>query len=148
MDKQIKTINNKKYYLIGIDNYGDKNYLKEASWDCDWYWGFGYITDAKKDSKFFYHFDSIIKESKSEPIETFRSKFPETPLTDKEIWQLYELMKSFYIIREYSDLCKLGGSHYTKNPVKDILCDESEYDKINKIKLPKLFEAVYKLLSD
>ena len=57
-------------------------------------------------------------------------------------------MSSFYTIRKYSDLCKLGRSHYTDNPAKDTLFDESEYDKINKIKLPKIFDKIYKILSD
>lgn len=148
MDKQVKKVNNKRCYLIGVDNYGDKHYLREASWNCDWYWGFGYITDGKKDSKFFYHFENLIKEADSEPVENFREKFPETPLSNDEIWKLYELMSSFYTIRKYSDLCKLGRSHYADNPAKDTLFDESEYDKINKIKLPKIFDEIYKLLSE
>ena len=55
-------------------------------------------------------------------------------------------MKTFYTLRAYSDMCHLGGSHYTENPCKNVLQNEEHYNHINKIVLPKLFKNVYKLL--
>ena len=31
------------HYLLGIDSVGIKHYVEAPSWDCGWYWGFGYI---------------------------------------------------------------------------------------------------------
>jgi hypothetical protein len=33
----------KDIYLIGKDKSGTNYWLESPSWDCDWYWGFGYI---------------------------------------------------------------------------------------------------------
>lgn len=33
----------KNVYLIGINTEGEKVFLEEPSWDCGWYWGFGYL---------------------------------------------------------------------------------------------------------
>ena len=33
----------REIYLIGIDTDGQKVFLEEPSWDCGWYWGFGYL---------------------------------------------------------------------------------------------------------
>ena len=33
----------KNIYLIGINSEGEKVFLEQASWDCGWYWGFGYL---------------------------------------------------------------------------------------------------------
>ena len=34
---------NKDIYLLGSDSDGIKYWLEAPSWDCDRYWGFGYV---------------------------------------------------------------------------------------------------------
>lgn len=48
--KQPPTIkqNLNKLWYLGKDQYDTRYYLSAPRWDCDWYWGFGYITS--KDS--------------------------------------------------------------------------------------------------
>lgn len=43
MEKKVITWHGKEYYLLGKDSEGINYYLKEASWDYDWHWGFGYV---------------------------------------------------------------------------------------------------------
>ena len=31
------------FYLLGRDEEGINYWLEEPSWDCGWYWGFGYV---------------------------------------------------------------------------------------------------------
>ena len=45
--KETKKVFNKNNYLLGKRN-GVKIWLVEASWDCGWYWGFGYIEEYNK----------------------------------------------------------------------------------------------------
>ena len=33
----------KDAYLLGKDDQGIQYWLESPSWDCDWYWGFGYV---------------------------------------------------------------------------------------------------------
>ena len=43
MKKEKRKAFGKKIYLLGKDAEGVKYWLEEASWDCNWYYGFGYI---------------------------------------------------------------------------------------------------------
>jgi len=43
MKKRISEAFGKKVYLLGKDDEGTLYWLEAPSWDCGWYWGFGYI---------------------------------------------------------------------------------------------------------
>lgn len=141
MEKTIINYNGKKGFLLGEYN-GEKLYLLEASWDCNWYWGFGYIETKsshshynnfvwhEKDGKFIYHINDI-KDFKS-------------VLSDNEAWQLSDLMKTFYTLKATAELYHIGNSHFTKTSVN--LKNIKKEKNINKKELPKIFEAIYNLL--
>ncbi len=148
----------KDIYLLGTDNNMTAYWLVEPSWDCDWYWGFGYIEsytnngnpERAKDIDYHGHFDSLkqIGNQRVNMYDGFKHMFVETPLTDGEIWKLCELMQSYYVAREYSDFLNRGGAHYTENPCKETIKNQQEYDRINKVVLPEIFRAVKELLED
>lgn len=152
MNKEIKTIGKEKHYLLGIrDN--QRYYLQEASWDCGWYWGLGYVESyagkgtSDKSWRSHQHFDGMFLKPGGY-VEGFRNFFDETvDLTDKEIWKLLELMKSAYTARHYSDMLHIGGAHYTLNPCKETIQDEAEYKRINEVVIPALMKEVYKILT-
>ena len=79
-------------------------------------------------------------------FDKFKNFFVKTPFSDREIWQICELMKSFYICREYSDTINRGGAHYTTNPAADIIKTETEYRRINDTVIPAIAENLYKIL--
>lgn len=155
MKKQKSFAFGKDVYLLGKDADGVYYWLESAKWDCGWYWGFGYIetyTNNKnpnlaKDIKSHQHFDSLFFRA-GNGYDAFKKFFVETTLTEKETWQLLEMMKTFYILREYSDTLNRGGAHYTANPLKEIIQNNDEYERINKIVLPELFNKIYELLED
>lgn len=143
----MKKSKNHMGYLLGEDVDGIKHYLQPASWDCDWYWGFGYIT-----SKYSWlHFDTLFLNNGGY-VDGFRKFFAKSPLTDKEVWILLGYMKEFYVLKEYAELLKYGN-HITSS-AKHILITQfeqdnlKEYKRINEIILPALFEKIYKLLED
>ena len=121
-------------YLLGVDRYGTEHYLQPASWDCDWYWGFGYIVSENS----LLHFDTLFLNN-NEVVDGFRKFFVDTPLTYTEIWELYGYMKEFYVMKEYAELLKHGN--YITSSAKHILDIQfkqdnlKEYERINKINL-------------
>ena len=156
MKKKVITFKGTKYYLIGQDKNGENVYLNAASWDCEWYYGFGYITtftnnrnpELSRDINSHSHFDyQVLKDAKLNGFDKFNQEFTTTVLSRPETWTFIELMKTFYTLRNYSDTLYNGGSHYTNNPCSDIIKNEDEYNRINKIVLPAIFEEIYKLLS-
>ena len=156
MKKQNFEWHGKKYFLLGTDKNGIKYYLQEAQWDCGWYWGGGYIETfsnnrcpkISKDIASHQHFDGLFFGKNKNGYDMFKDFFDATPFDNSEIWTIIELMKTFYIMRHYSDTIYRGGSYYTSNPVADIIKNDTEYDRINKTVIPAINEAIEKLLSE
>ena len=66
----------------------------------------------------------------------------EKPLTDDEIWELVDYMKTFYTLRETAELFKHGYSWQTGRAKIDQLQNEEQYDLINKVLLPEVFKRI------
>lgn len=154
MKKQVINWHGKKYYLLGIDKAGCKHYLEEGTWDCGWYWGFGYVEsftnnknpEKSKDINSHMHFDGLFLKGCG-CIDKWREFFKDGVLDIQELWTLLELMKSFYTAKEWSGVCYMGGSHYTTNPCQGLLKFNEEYNRINKVIIPSIMNEVYKLLT-
>ena len=154
MEKRKSHAFGKDVYLLGKDKKGTLYWLQEAKWDCDWYWGLGYVqtyTNNKNPNKStdinsHQHFNYLFFNGPSHGFDNFKKYFIETPFNDSEIWKIMEIMRTLYTLREYSDTLHRGGSHYTSNPCKDIIKNEDEYKRINEVLIPSLLKEVYKLL--
>ena len=151
--EKLKTIKfGKNVYLLGKRKEDEKKvYLVAPSWDCNWYWGFGYVqTYGKKDLCDHLHFDGLFL--KETIFDSFKEHFIETTLNDNEIWQLLGYMKEFYVMEKYAELLQYGN-HITSR-AKNILCEKNqesnkqEIERINKTLLPELFEKIDKLLTE
>ena len=145
----------KKQNLLGQKD-GIYYWLEEATWDCEWYWGLGYVetfTNNKnphlaRDINSHSHFDGMFFKSNKNGYDSFKEFFDETVLSDEELWTLVECMKSLYTLSEYAELLHRGGSHYTSNPCSELIMNNDEYERINQELIPALLNQVYELLSD
>ena len=154
MEKEKRSAFGKEIYLLGSDENGTKYWLEEASWDCDWYWGFGYIEtytnnncpERSRDINSHEHYDTKILKN-GVCTDDFKKIFKNTPLNNNEIWKLNELMETFYTLKKTSALYYRGSSNITKNDLSSSIKNDDEYKRINKEIMPKLFEEVYKILS-
>ena len=67
MKKQKNHAFGKDIYLLGKDNGDTLYWLEAGSWDCKWYWGFGYVEtytnnnhpSRSRDISSHQHFDSL-----------------------------------------------------------------------------------------
>lgn len=100
----------KEVYLLGSDSDGVKYWLEAPSWDCGWYWGFGYIETYTNNTN----------PSRSRRVEShqhatdFYSKWcneilKEKTFSDDEKWALCELFKNFYTLRNLAETQKHEG---------------------------------------
>ena len=160
----------KKVYLLGIDKDGYGVWLQEPSWDCEWYWGFGYIErytnkmhpELARDIDSHTHWDSgIVGEHEYYDTESQTWKKTEynhhlndnttlkaTTLTDNESWKLAELMKTYYSLRESASVFGKGGSNVSSSEIEqDIVKRVKWATEINEVILPKLFKEIDKLLT-
>lgn len=154
MEKRKSTAFGKTIFLLGKDNNDTNYWIESASWDCSWYWGFGYVETytnnsnpaRSKDINSHQHFDSLFFKGNKCGFDSFKELLVETPFTDSEIWKICELMKSFYIARSYSDMLHCGGAHYTTNPARDVIKSEDEYERINNCVIPEIINELYLIL--
>ena len=148
LKKEIKNKNGKNYYLLGVKD-NQKYWLCEGSFDCGWYWGVGYVQVFSHNYtilELHTHFDSLFFNKRQFSGDVFKGYFDEITLSDSEVYKLMELMQTIYTLREYSDTIHRGGAHITSNPVSDLIKNDEEYNRINKVLIPTLLEEVYKLL--
>ena len=159
MKKQTSQAFGKKIYLLAKEKDGTLLWLEEGNWDCDWYWGFGYVgsytnnknPDKAKDINSRSHYSGYcLKKGENGNYICILKDNPEieeTVLTDAEEWKLSDLMKSFYSLRDVAEIYHQGNSHYTSDVGVDLKNQEA-YDRINKVEIPEIMKAVYSLLSE
>ena len=153
MKKKISYAFGKEIYLLGKDENGTLYWLEEPSWDCGWYWGFGYIetyTNNKnphlaRDINSHQHWQGLILNNKNNSYDNFKNLFVETPLSDNEIWELCDYMKTFYSLKEVAGLFNHGYSYYTEKAKIDDLKNQEQEDLVNKTWLPEVFKRIKKI---
>ena len=157
MKKQTTIAFNKKIYLLGADAEGTKYWLEAPSWDCDWYWGFGYVEtytnnnypNRSRDINSHQHFDSLfLNDSKVNAFNAFKEFFKETTLNDKEIWLLIDYMYSFYALKRAAGILSMGYSHMTEKAKLSEVQSTETSKEINEKILPAIFKQIDILLSD
>ena len=139
----MKTLSNyPKTIFIGKNNK-ENIYLSAPSWDCGWYWGFGYLGN----NDCHYHIDGLERGENINMFEAFKKHFGKSLIVrDSQLWVLCELFKTFYTLKETAEVLERGGSHFTNNPCKDLIINKDEVKRINDVVLPQIFEEIYKIL--
>ena len=146
----------KRIYLLGKNKYGEYLWLEEGKWDCDWYWGFGYVKSytnnrnpsRARDITCHTHIDSLIfKKVENNYLGHLneQSNLEETTLTETESWEFSDLMQSFYTLKKTAALYHQGNSHLTSSHHLS-LKNQDAYNRINKIEIPQIMKQIYQIL--
>ena len=125
--KQKSNAFNKDIYLIGKDKDGVKYWLEAPSWDCGYYWGFGYVEtytnnnnpSKAKDITSHQHLDSLIK----------YGKFPFEEMT-------IDLERMEYLIS------KINGFYSRKKTLEIIDKNSYEYKYLNSYSIPLVITSI------
>lgn len=159
-------MNTEDYYLIGKDNEGNRVWLEKPSWDCGWYWGFGYLQTMQgnrepskaRDIASHTHWDSRVAESHKNAYDWFIETFGEPTkaakgtrmcrFTDKQVWRLCELMQTAYTLRKAAEVLGRGQSNYTENPCAKVIKNTREAKRINSKVLPAIFAEIGKIFDE
>jgi hypothetical protein len=116
-------------------------YLHRPSFDCGWYWGFGYL--GNKDCH--YHLDGL--NVNKNLYDALIEHFGDTLKIDKDkLWSFCEIVKTIYSLKESAEVLGRGGSHYTKNPCAEIIKKPDMVLEINSVMIPELINEMYKTL--
>ena len=103
--------------------------------------------ERSKDISCHTHFDTTFTSYETLFPGREKSLLDKSVLTDAETWKLYELFKTAYTMRNYSDLLHTHGAHITTNPCADIIGNDNEYKRINADVLPEIFKQIELLLT-
>ena len=167
-------MNTEDYYLIGKDTDGKRVWLEKPSWDCGWYWGFGYLQtmrfdltpSAARDIDSHTHWKYRVAESNKNAHDWFIETFgePTTDIwghprkadkgtrmcrfTDKQVWRLCELMATAYTLRETAEVLGRGKSNYGENPCVKVIKNTREAKRINSKVLPAIFAEIGKIFDE
>lgn len=157
--KQIskKTINKfGEHYLLGVNKDGEHVYLEKESWDCDWYWGAGYIhtftndrvPTQSRDIQMHTHFDSLFLTKNKSAYDLLDEYFESMVISKDERYELVDLMMTMYTLKKTAELFHHGNSWQTEKAKIDDLQDKTIEDRINKVLLPQVFDRIRKLLTE
>ena len=125
--------------------------LRRPSFDCDWYWGFGYLGNTQC----HYHLNSL--ETMDWQNDGLRDKnlFDQLKIhfgdsltikDDADLWKFCEIVTTIYTLKEAAELFCHGGSNYSTNPDKDFLKDDAMYLRIVKEMIPAQIASLYRVL--
>ena len=137
-----------KIYLgqlaYGPVHEGEKIWLEKHSWDCGWYWGFGYIGNRG----LHFHIDSLIKAPA--PCEASRL-FSKTKISDNDWWIIRDLFKQAYALKTAAEVYRHGGHQKSLPGVTDVIQNAEVAKQLNsdleKV-LDKAWEFISKTVSD
>lgn len=131
-----------RVFIGRIEGFGIMN-LSKPSFDCGWYWGFGYIGNSRT----HMHLSGVLNETGKDWFSAFKSVFVDSPPAlqdEKNLWNFVETMKSLYTLRAAADLYYIGGSHLSSPVVS--LQNIDMYRTIVEKQMPALFREVSAIL--
>jgi len=140
-----KSLKGSKPYL-GKDEFGIKYYLEKPSWDCKWYWCFGYIQGYEGVSyQSREHADKFMSEWFTE-WNGSKPRLIERTFDDKEGWELCELFKQFYHLKEQAGFWGRGNMHCANTTIQSWK-NKKLAKEINEKMLPVVIDRIMGILS-
>lgn len=116
-------------------------WLEKHSWDCNWYWAFGYLGNSKSHT----HFESLLNIKNAngsicyEASELFRS----TNIKNKAWWVIRDLFVQAYALKKAAEAYQNGGHQIITVPgITDVIKNKERADQIN-ADLAKVLDTVW-----
>lgn len=153
--KQVSRRKGHRYFLLGKDANGNKYWLEQRQWVCDWHWAFGYVQsfeqnlspERARDIETHDHFNKLFLNG--EYIENYKVFFSGgVTLEDSDIYKLMEAMKEFYIAKEYYEFlyCKSARITSLSEEVKRVISNHAEQVRLKDEVIPTICKYAEGLL--
>lgn len=124
-------------YLI-YEDHREPIYLTKHSWDCNWYWGFGYLGNENS----HFHMSGVIPNQSDEHKLVFENGAVVKLLDKYDGWKIMEFYEEAYILKRYAELLYLGTAMITKGIIPE---DKEKAFQINQ-ELEKILDYIWEYL--
>lgn len=134
-----------KIYLGTIED--ERIYLVKHSFDCNWYWGFGYLSGYRKgerEQSSHFHIDSLIQGS-TEEVTNVNKIFNTTWISQDLWWILRELFNQAYALKKAAQVYKYGANQTSEGGYNKLLYSEEKNKSINE-DLKKVLDTIWNIL--
>jgi len=157
MNNSIERIQGKNKIFFGTNKEtNEKIYLDKPTWDCNWYWSFGYLGSKNC----HYHLSGYnskthvfttdkgelkhITESRNKHMYYCLLEDYELNDTIKEnLWSFCEQARTIYTIKDAYEVIHRGGSNYTHHPLKNKVKDSRKASSWATKLLPELLQRFW-----
>jgi len=129
--------------LFGVNSEGESIYMDKPTFDCDWYWSFGYLGNRHC----HYHLESYDNGRNINMYDALKQDYTLTSHVEMNLWQVCELALSIYTLKKTADLYHIGGSLMTCNRCKGHIQDIKQYNKIVNETLPQVLQSFWDLVT-
>ena len=120
------------------DLEGERLWITKHSFDCGWYWGFGYIGNRNRHTHFDHGFLG------GAPC-TASTIFEEPQFTDNEWWVIRDLMIQAYALKAAAAVYRHGGHQTTREGITDVIRSRQWADCTNN-DLEKVLDTVWQFM--
>ena len=127
-----------KVFLGSRKSDNARIYLTKPSWDCERYWGFGYIGNVREHS----HLSGYANGRNINMYDALIEDYDLTENVKNNLWKFCELVATAYALKTTAEVLGRGGSHYTTNPCADLIKNKDEVKRLNEIVLPAIFNEI------
>lgn len=137
----------------------EKIYLSKPSFDCEWYWGFGYLGNKdchyhlsdydNKDRLLYNDSEETVLVTEKRNINMYDALLADynlSPAIEKNLWVFCELALSIYTLKDCAELFSQGGSHMTTNPDRSKLKSTTMYDRLTYDLIPMQCQTLWDLI--
>lgn len=123
--KQIKETQNYNPEKDQLYITGEIIFIEKHTWDCDWYWGFGYIGNKDLHSHAKVFIEELLWHDKDKVFEESIFK------SNNDFWIFKDLLKQAYTLRECAEVYRNGGHCTKEKGITDIILNKDMEKKIN-----------------
>ena len=117
---------------------GEKIYMDKHSWDCNWYFGFGYIGNRRLHTHADVFIHELIWHEKDKVFNESIFK------SNDDFWIFKDLLKQAYILKDCAEIYQIGG-HCITHRKTEIIKNKRKAKTINK-DLEKLLDHIWNFL--
>lgn len=113
-------------------------YLDKHSWDCGWYWSFGYVGN----SLYHFHIESLIQS-----VYEVDKIFMHTDIQQDQWWVIRDLFVQAYALQRAAEVYQFGGHQTHQAGVTDIINNRDMADKLN-ADLERVLDTVWTYMKE